>query len=159
MEDKLAEYRRKKKAESSSVKTDQRSLFQSFTSIFQTTSVKEEDTTSERPVKLIKKESDSEPEEDLLPSDEELEVQWSGIDLFILAVKLSLWIALWGVAIKWEIGVCFVVLSGFVFIYLNLSDRKKRPKEKSAYSVFNKECRPLDGALKAEHFEKMIGKS
>ncbi|CAB4055877.1 unnamed protein product [Lepeophtheirus salmonis] len=77
----------------------------SFTSIFQTTSVKEEDTTSERPVKLIKKESDSEPEEDLLPSDEELEVQWSGIDLFILAVKLSLWIALWGVAIKWEIGI------------------------------------------------------
>ncbi len=52
----------------------------------------------------------------------------------------------------------FVVLSGFYLIYLftDSNATKRRPHEKSAYSVFNPNCEAIDGTLSAEQFEKEI---
>eukprot|EP00096_Caligus_rogercresseyi_P015346 TRINITY_DN7795_c0_g1_i1.p1 TRINITY_DN7795_c0_g1~~TRINITY_DN7795_c0_g1_i1.p1 ORF type:complete len:162 (-),score=28.15 TRINITY_DN7795_c0_g1_i1:216-701(-) len=156
MEEKLAEYRRRKEAEART--SNSVSLFQSLSSFFESYS-------QERPIERNDNQGsrkndgvqETEEDEDFIPLND-IDPEWTIIDFVIIGLKLALWGALWRLASQYEFGLCYVILSGFVFIYFNLSDRKKRPKEKSAYSVFNRDCRSLDGALTAEHFEKVIGK-
>nr|ACO15480.1 C6orf64 [Caligus clemensi] len=153
MEEKLAEYRRKKQA--TALKEPQPGLLQSISSVF--VSRKNDDPIDPSHTNERSRPDAKEEEEDIIPI-EEIDYKWRKIDFVILALKLSLWGSLWVMANNYELGLCFIILSGFLFIYVNLSDRQKRPSERSAYSVFNRGCRSLDGALTAEHFEKAIGK-
>jgi len=62
---------------------------------------------------------------------------------FILYVLLQF------VAWYLEFGAVFFVLGLLYFIFTNLSDRKRKPEELSAYSVFNPNCQRIDGTVDA----------
>jgi len=55
-----------------------------------------------------------------------------------------------------EFGAVFFIFSCLVFIYCNMGEKKRRPGEMSAYSVFNPNCEAIDGTLTAQQFENEI---
>ncbi|XP_022121392.2 uncharacterized protein LOC110997513 [Pieris rapae] len=67
-----------------------------------------------------------------------------------------IWLTLYIIFLNLQFGAVFFVISVLIGIYLNTSTRPKRKGEISAYSVFNKNCKSIDGTLKAEQFEKEI---
>nr|XP_002130031.1 SAYSvFN domain-containing protein 1 [Ciona intestinalis] len=71
-------------------------------------------------------------------------------------LKLVLWLILFGLFVELEFGMVFCILSAFVFIYFNTSTNRRRSNELSAYSVFNKNCERLDGTFTAEQFEREL---
>ena len=76
---------------------------------------------------------------------------------WLTALKILLWMLVWGFFIEVEFGLVYVVLSGLVLIVLSLrGGRKRGPGELSAYSVFNKDFVAIEGTLSAEQFEKEL---
>lgn len=69
---------------------------------------------------------------------------------------LLLWIILYIVAIEWEFGAVYFVITTLIFICLNTSSRPKKKGIPSAYSVFNPNCEAIDGTLDASQFDKEI---
>ncbi|XP_045533030.1 uncharacterized protein LOC123720463 [Pieris brassicae] len=67
-----------------------------------------------------------------------------------------IWLTLYIIFLNLQFGAVFFVISVLIGIYVNTSTRPKRKGEISAYSVFNKNCKSIDGTLKAEQFEKEI---
>ncbi|CAH0551914.1 unnamed protein product [Brassicogethes aeneus] len=65
-----------------------------------------------------------------------------------------LWVTTYVIFIKLAFGSVNFVVSMLVFMYVNTGKRKRG--EVSAYSVFNKDCKSIDGTLKAEQFEREI---
>ncbi|XP_041467643.1 SAYSvFN domain-containing protein 1-like [Lytechinus variegatus] len=79
----------------------------------------------------------------------------STIDPFQLALKIILWLALFGLSICIGFGAIYIILSFFYIIYANLrGEGEKKPGEKSAYSVFNPKCERIHGTLTAEEIER-----
>ncbi|XP_075153210.1 SAYSVFN motif domain containing 1 [Haematobia irritans] len=72
-------------------------------------------------------------------------------------VLLAFWITLYIIAIELQFGIVYLIISALVAIYLNTRTGPKKSNEVSAYSVFNKDFRSIDGTLKAEQFEREIG--
>ena len=68
--------------------------------------------------------------------------------------QFLLWLFLLLASIQAEFGIVFFVTSGFYLIWSNLGMRKKGTA--SAYSIFNKDFKAIDGTLTAEMFEKEI---
>ena len=75
---------------------------------------------------------------------------------FSRALKVLLWVVLWGFFIKIEFGVVYFVVSILFFLFHSLRGSKRKPSEPSAYSVFNKNCEAIDGTLTAEQFEREL---
>uniref|UniRef100_A0A8D8U332 SAYSvFN domain-containing protein 1 n=1 Tax=Cacopsylla melanoneura TaxID=428564 RepID=A0A8D8U332_9HEMI len=73
-----------------------------------------------------------------------------------VALYTTLWFTLFGLAVYAEFGFVFVILSGFALIWFNTRTGPKRRGEVSAYSVFNPNCAPIDGALDARQFDREI---
>ncbi|XP_047511982.1 uncharacterized protein LOC125054271 [Pieris napi] len=67
-----------------------------------------------------------------------------------------IWLTLYIIFLNLQFGAVFFVISVLIGICLNTSTRPKKKGEISAYSVFNKNCKSIDGTLKAEQFEKEI---
>ncbi|KOC61965.1 SAYSvFN domain-containing protein 1 [Habropoda laboriosa] len=67
-----------------------------------------------------------------------------------------LWAALYIIAIEYEFGAVYFVVSILVFICLNTRSKPKKPGELSAYSVFNPDCKAIEGTLDASQFEREI---
>lgn len=67
-----------------------------------------------------------------------------------------LWITCWAIAIELQFGIVFLLVSAIAGIYYNTRTAPRRRGEVSAYSVFNRDCRAIDGTLKAEQFEQEI---
>lgn len=67
-----------------------------------------------------------------------------------------IWVTLYIIFLNLQFGAVFFVISVLIGICLNTSTRLKKKGEISAYSVFNKNCKSIDGTLKAEQFEKEI---
>ncbi|CAF4867795.1 unnamed protein product [Pieris macdunnoughi] len=67
-----------------------------------------------------------------------------------------IWLTLYIIFLNLQFGAVFFVISVLVGICLNTSTKPKKKGEISAYSVFNKNCKSIDGTLKAEQFEKEI---
>ncbi|XP_034176807.1 SAYSVFN motif domain containing 1 [Osmia lignaria lignaria] len=67
-----------------------------------------------------------------------------------------LWATLYIIAIEFEFGAVYFVLSTLVFIWLNTGSKPKKPGELSAYSVFNPDCKAIEGTLDASQFEREI---
>ncbi|XP_073824806.1 SAYSVFN motif domain containing 1 [Musca autumnalis] len=83
---------------------------------------------------------------------------WDIILRYSLRVAyVSLWIILYIIAIEMQFGIVYLMLSGLVVMYLNTRTGPKSPGEISAYSVFNKDFKSIDGSLKAEQFEREMG--
>ncbi|CAK9808827.1 SAYSvFN domain-containing protein 1 [Anthophora plagiata] len=67
-----------------------------------------------------------------------------------------LWATLYIIAIECEFGAVYFILSTLIFIWLNTRSKPKKPGELSAYSVFNPECKAIEGTLDASQFENEI---
>ncbi|XP_015440007.1 PREDICTED: uncharacterized protein LOC107194818 [Dufourea novaeangliae] len=72
------------------------------------------------------------------------------------ALYFLLWATLYVIAIEFEFGAVYFVLSTLIFIWVNTHSRPKKPGELSAYSVFNPECKAIEGTLDASQFEREI---
>lgn len=75
-------------------------------------------------------------------------------------VMYLLYFLLWGIlyviAIEYEFGAVYFILSALVFICLNTHSRPRKKGELSAYSVFNPNCEAIEGTLDASQFEREI---
>ncbi|KAK9702053.1 putative conserved domain (SAYSvFN) [Popillia japonica] len=78
------------------------------------------------------------------------------IDVITYALWLVVWGTLYAVFIKLQFGTIYLIVSAIVFICFNTRTKPKRPNEISAYSVFNKDCKSIDGTLKAEQLERQL---
>ncbi|XP_075982698.1 SAYSVFN motif domain containing 1 [Anticarsia gemmatalis] len=72
------------------------------------------------------------------------------------AVYGTIWLVFYIIFLKLQFGAVFFVLSVLIFIYFNTRTRPRKHGEVSAYSVFNENCKSIDGTLKAEQFEREI---
>lgn len=73
-------------------------------------------------------------------------------------LKVLLWLVLLGLFSELEFGLPFFVISLFYWMYEGLrSPTARQPGEMSAYSVFNPDCQPLLGAITAEQLEAEMG--
>lgn len=72
--------------------------------------------------------------------------------------KVLLWLVLLGLFAELEFGLPFFVLSLFYWMYQGLrSPAARQPGELSAYSVFNPDCQPILGAITVEQLEGEMG--
>lgn len=75
-------------------------------------------------------------------------------------VKYVTYFGLWAVPyillIKVGFGAVYFCVTALLFIYFNTRTQPKLPHEPSAYSVFNANCQPIEGALSGEDIEKQI---
>lgn len=53
-------------------------------------------------------------------------------------------------------GAVFFVISALIFICVNTRTKRKKPGEISAYSVFNEDCKSIDGTLSAEQLQRQM---
>lgn len=71
-----------------------------------------------------------------------------------LFLKCLLWLILWKVFILWGFGAVYFLVSGFLCIGYNLRNGPRRPGEVSAYSVFNKDLRRIEGTVTPEQLQR-----
>jgi hypothetical protein len=72
--------------------------------------------------------------------------------LSAFGMMLGMWISA-----RWDFLPLFVIVSGFVVIFTNLSDEADSNGERlSAYSVFNRGFQELAGTLSAEQLDRML---
>lgn len=73
---------------------------------------------------------------------------------------VSVWILVWSLgfflSVKIEFGLVYIILSGFLGIYLGLDKTPKKPGAPSAYSVFNKDCQPVPGSMSLGQMESTL---
>jgi hypothetical protein len=78
---------------------------------------------------------------------------WTRMDYIILTIKLTIYAIGQTIAILTQFGAVFFALSVFYLIWTNLSDRRRRRGELSAYSVFNPNCKQIHGSVTAEKLQ------
>lgn len=61
------------------------------------------------------------------------------------------------VAIQFEFGAVYFILSALVFIWKNTRSGPKKKGEISAYSVFNPNCEAIQGTINMEQLEREMG--
>lgn len=72
-------------------------------------------------------------------------------------LKFLLWLVLLGLAAELQFGLPCFVLSLFYWLYAGTrGPGERRPGERSAYSVFNPGCQPIQGTLTAEQLEREL---
>lgn len=98
-------------------------------------------------------EEDIQEEEDV---QEERESRGTVLNRVIYLLYFLLWVTLYVIALEYEFGAVYFVLSALVFVCLNTRSGPKRHGEPSAYSVFNPNCEAIEGTLDASQFEKEI---
>lgn len=70
-----------------------------------------------------------------------------------------LWATLYVIAIQYEFGAVYFIVTALIFIWINTRSGPKRKGEISAYSVFNPNCEAIDGAINPQQFERELGYS
>jgi len=91
-----------------------------------------------------------------ISSDDDTSVSGRALIKFTYLLYVLLWITLYVIALEYEFGAVYFVLSALVFICVNTRSGPKRRGEPSAYSVFNPNCEAIDGTLDASQFENEI---
>ncbi|XP_056638549.1 uncharacterized protein LOC130446355 [Diorhabda sublineata] len=119
--------------------------------------IKCEEEDKELKEKLLAEETDS----NALSSSEETEIDdnfqpLSILDYVYYVLCFTFWAILYAIFIKLQFGTIFFLISCLVGICINTRTRPKKKGEISAYSVFNKDFKSIDGTLKAEQFEREI---
>uniref|UniRef100_A0A8C3W2K7 SAYSVFN motif domain containing 1 n=1 Tax=Catagonus wagneri TaxID=51154 RepID=A0A8C3W2K7_9CETA len=75
----------------------------------------------------------------------------------ITFLKALLWLVLLGLFVELEFGLAYFVLSLFYWMYVGTRGPEERTEgERSAYSVFNPGCEPIQGSLSAEQLEREL---
>ncbi|XP_015516899.1 SAYSvFN domain-containing protein 1 [Neodiprion pinetum] len=94
--------------------------------------------------------SQSEESLDLTPAENPVLTQVTYLLYFLL------WATLYMIALQFEFGAVYFIVSSLVLIWKNTRSGPKKKGEISAYSVFNPNCQAIDGTLNAEQFEREI---
>jgi len=81
---------------------------------------------------------------------------WSRVDYAIVGTLALVYIIGQTITVMVGFGAVFFCISLLVFICLNLSDRRRRKGELSAYSVFNPGCQQLEGTVTAEKLQSNL---
>ncbi|KAK8732299.1 hypothetical protein OTU49_007015, partial [Cherax quadricarinatus] len=92
-------------------------------------------------------------DEDLQTSSFMFYANYTTLDWVSLGLKCLMWLLLFKVFILIEFGAVFFIFSAFIFIWFTLRSEPKKKGEVSAYSVFNPDCKAIDGSYTAEQFE------
>lgn len=79
-----------------------------------------------------------------------------GSPVYMTLLKALLWMLLWGLCVEVGVGVVYVTFSGLFLMVYSLCGSKRKSHEPSAYSVFNKDCKSIEGALTAAQFESEL---
>ncbi|EFN66942.1 Uncharacterized protein C6orf64 [Camponotus floridanus] len=113
--------------------------------------------TKDEEVKLCEQQLDIQDTEDI-PLKENAQESKSTVLItkVIYLLYFLLWITLYAIALKYEFGAVYFVLSALLFICLNTRSGPKQRGEPSAYSVFNPNCEAIEGTLDASQFEREI---
>ncbi|XP_060826602.1 uncharacterized protein LOC132912833 [Bombus pascuorum] len=82
--------------------------------------------------------------------------QCTMLRIVIYLLYFLLWGTLYIIAIQYEFGAVYFILSTLIFICLNTRSKPKKSGELSAYSVFNPNCKAIEGTLDASQFEREI---
>ncbi|XP_012528375.1 uncharacterized protein LOC105832189 [Monomorium pharaonis] len=156
VKERLEAYRRKKRKEKTmeSIKSVMRNMF--TWNRKNRVEIPVEESTKEEQVKLCEQSADV--EEDIQEEDVQ-ESHGTMLNRVIYLLYFLLWFTLYIIALEYEFGAVYFVLSALVFICLNTRSGPKRHGEPSAYSVFNPNCEAIEGTLDASQFEKEIGYS
>ncbi|KYN26973.1 PREDICTED: uncharacterized protein LOC108757715 [Trachymyrmex cornetzi] len=158
VKERLEAYRRKKRRQEmmESIKSVMRNIFSWNREI---RIEKSEESMKEEQVKLCKQlvvvEEDVQ-EVDVQEEDNTQESQSTVLKRVIYLLYFLLWATLYMIALEYEFGAVYFVLSALIFICLNTRSGPKRRGEPSAYSVFNPNCEAIEGTLDASQFEKEI---
>ncbi|CAG9813650.1 unnamed protein product [Phaedon cochleariae] len=163
IERKLAEYRAKKRTKSTPASGFWKSLFTKSDNKIADQDAKEnllgESSTNEKFVDTVDSTFDD-GEIDTLSLNSDIDDSsidcCTYTDIIYYSLCFLLWAIVWAIFIKLQFGTVYFIVSGLVGIYLNTRTRPKERGEVSAYSVFNKDCKSIDGTLKAEQFEREI---
>ncbi|XP_048842421.1 SAYSvFN domain-containing protein 1 [Brienomyrus brachyistius] len=76
----------------------------------------------------------------------------------VTLLKVLLWLVLLGLFSELDFGLPFFLISLFYWLYEGLrSPAARQPGQLSAYSVFNPDCQPLLGTLTAQQLEGEMG--
>ncbi|XP_012060829.1 PREDICTED: uncharacterized protein LOC105624079 [Atta cephalotes] len=158
VKERLEAYRRKKRKQEmmESIKSVMRNIFSWNREI---RIEKFEESMKEEQVKLCKQSVDVEEdvqEIDVQEEDNTQESQSTVLKRVIYLLYFLLWATLYMIALEYEFGAVYFVLSALIFICLNTRSGPKRRGEPSAYSVFNPNCEAIEGTLDASQFEKEI---
>ncbi|XP_037951356.1 uncharacterized protein LOC119682080 [Teleopsis dalmanni] len=100
-------------------------------------------------------ESESEFESNI--PETEIESESKYFKYFKIIVYILFWVTLYAIAIELGFGIVFLIISALVGMYLNTRTSPKHSKELSAYSVFNENCKGIEGSLTAAQFEREMG--
>ncbi|XP_012235968.1 uncharacterized protein Saysd1 [Linepithema humile] len=157
IKDRLEAYRRKKQKEKmmKSIKSVVRNIF----SWNRNDGIKKsvEESTKEEEVKLCEQsQNDIEDVENASSEDNVQESKSTLMTKLIYLLYFLLWAILYVIAVEYEFGAVYFVLSALVFICLNTRSGPKQRDEPSAYSVFNPNCEAIEGTLDASQFEREI---
>ncbi|XP_022902592.1 SAYSvFN domain-containing protein 1 [Onthophagus taurus] len=155
MEQKLANYRQRQERQVYLDKTKQRisNFFNTTQSESKTNNTfHEEEHNPESETLLI---NDTQSETSITSDDDNINC-CTRIDLLYYFLLFLIWATLYVIFIEYQFGTIYLILSALIGIYLNTRTKPKRPGEISAYSVFNRNCKSIDGTLKAEQFEREI---
>ncbi|XP_055371802.1 SAYSvFN domain-containing protein 1 [Condylostylus longicornis] len=71
-------------------------------------------------------------------------------------VLILFWATCYAIALELKFGIVYLMFSALFGLYFNTRTGPKMKGEVSAYSVFNKDFKSIDGTLKAEQFEQEI---
>ncbi|KAL0110586.1 hypothetical protein PUN28_013878 [Cardiocondyla obscurior] len=115
--------------------------------------------TGDEQVKLLEQSVDIQ-EENIQEEDVQDNVEKSQgtmLNYVIYSLYIAVWITLYIIALKYEFGAVYFVLSALLFVCLNTRSGPKKRGELSAYSVFNPNCEAIEGTLDASQFEREIG--
>lgn len=100
--------------------------------------------------------NDVEDVEHILSEDNIQESKSTLITKVVYVLYFLLWAILYVIAVEYQFGAVYFVLSALVFICLNTRSGPKQQDEPSAYSVFNPNCEAIEGTLDASQFEREI---
>nr|CAD7449167.1 unnamed protein product [Timema bartmani] len=159
MEEKLAEYRaRKRKGEMSSVKNPMLK--------FELLSENEKTDDAQEKVPISPSSVCSSDTDSLLKDHEDLNttedhsISCPTMSMLTLATRV-LYIVLWAtvllIAMHYQFALVYTIISALCLIYMNTRTGPKKIGEVSAYSVFNPNCKPIHGTLTAEQLEREMG--
>ncbi|XP_016906768.1 uncharacterized protein LOC107994396 [Apis cerana] len=99
---------------------------------------------------------DNQDMESTYSDDTEHQSQCTILRIVTYLLYFLLWATLYIIAIEYEFGAIYFIVSTLIFICLNTRSRPKKPGELSAYSVFNPNCKAIEGTLDASQFEREI---
>lgn len=103
---------------------------------------------------LAKKLSNNSTEDDTSSSEaSEKSEPCTAMDWTIILVKVMVYITLQVIAILEQFGAVFFMLSLFYLMWVGLSDKKRKPDQLSAYSVFNPNFEEIDGTVNAKKLQ------